>query len=592
MKTMRAVFLVTAIGALTSLFCVNAVSIGALNVGSSATVTSVATPQAIADVSNTVTVTGDQPDPNPDNNSATVVTSVVMGTGGPVDVLQHHLHATRDGWYVDPLITQNAATTTHLDPSFSASLNGPVYAQPLYVNNGPNGTAAFIVATEQNDVVALNAADGSQLWLNNLGTPVPRLQLPCGDIDPLGITGTPVIDPDMRAIFVDAMTTPDDGTTKQHLIYALSLDDGSVMPGWPVDVNTLSFGGLNFDSTVQNQRGALLLNAGVLYVPYGGHFGDCAGVDGTDYHGWVVAVPEADPTSPVAWATDGLKAGIWGVGGLSTDGRSVFAATGNTNTPDPMVWTGGEAIIRLGLDNTFSHAPADFFTPSNWFALDQCDLDLGGEAPIVLDVPGATPSQLVVALGKSGVAHLLDRTTLGGIGTGDGDNGEGVYSVRVATESPGAPPCDQQPRGRIRTAGAAFTAASGTYVVFSVSTPGATGFLCPGTPGDLVGLKISASNPPTVSVAWCADNHGRGAPIVTTTDGSSEPVVWTIGAETNGLTPPNRLYAYNGETGDVLFDGGGPAEQMSVVRRFSTPIAVNGRIIVTSDDTLFVFTVQ
>jgi hypothetical protein len=509
------------------------------------------------------------------DNTATAVRPILPGGGMPVDVFQHHLHPTRDGLYVDPLITQAAAMTTHRDLSFDGSLAGQqIHAQPLYVNNGPNGAAAFVVATEQNNVVVLDAGDGSTIWTTNLGVPVPGSTLPCGNIDPLGITGTPVIDPDARVIFLDAMTTPDGGATKQHLIYALSLDDGSVMPGWPVDVNTLSFGGLTFDSTVQNQRGALLLNAGVLYVPYAGHFGDC----GT-YHGWVVTVQESDPTSATAWATDGLKAGIWAVGGLTTDGTSIFAATGNTAGATD--WMGGEAILRLGLDGTFSHNPADFFTPSNWFTLDQNDLDLGGEAPLIVDVPGATPSQLVVALGKSGVAHLLDRNNLGGIGTGDGDNGEGLYSLRVATE-PGTPP-----RGRIRTAAATYTTASGTYVVFSVGTPGATGAGCPGTPGDLVALLIGASSPPTISVAWCADNHGRGAPIVTTTDGSSEPVVWTIGAEGT-----NQLYAYNGETGDPLFTGGGPDEQMTFVQRFSTPIAVNGRIIVAGDGRLFVFTTQ
>src|SRR5262249_16298326 len=153
------------------------------------------------------------------------------------------LHATRDGLYVDPLITQDAATTTHRDLSFDADLTGQrIHAQPLYVNNGPAGLAAFIVATEQNNVLALDAGDGSQISLTKLGAPVQLADLPCGNIDPLGITGTPVIDPDMRIIFLDAMTTPDGGTTKQHLIYALSLDDGSVIPGWPVDVNTLSFG--------------------------------------------------------------------------------------------------------------------------------------------------------------------------------------------------------------------------------------------------------------------------------------------------------------------------------------------------------------
>ena len=481
------------------------------------------------------------------------------------DVLRHHLNPTRDGLYKDPLITQNAARTTHRDLTFNALISGPAYAQSLYVTNGPGGTAAFIVVTEQDAVLALNASDGSLIWESDLGTPVPRSKLPCGDIDPLGITGTPVIDPETREIFLDAMTTPDDGTTKQHLIYALSLDDGSVIPGgWPVDVNSLSFRGLTFDSTIHNQRAALLLNSGVLYVPYSGHFGDCM-----NYHGWVVAVRESDPTSITTWATDAGGGGIWAVGGASTDGNSVFVTTGNTFNASG--WMGGEAVIRLGLDDTFSGDPADFFTPSNWLTLDSGDLDLGGAGPIVLDVPGATPSQLVVQLGKSGVAHLLDRNYLGGIGTGDGTNGEGLFSMKVAT-------------GMILTAAASYTTASGTYVVFS---DGGTGVGCPGTPGDLVALLINASDPPTISVAWCAANNGRGSPIVTTTDGSSQPVVWTIGAEGT-----NRLYAYNGETGETLFDGGGSDELMTFVRRFSTPIAVNGRIFVLGDDQLYAFTTQ
>jgi uncharacterized repeat protein (TIGR01451 family) len=568
-------------------------SIGALDVGSLVTVTIVVLPQAGGSIDNTATVTGNQPDPTPDDNTATVETSVVQTGGVPIDVLQHHLHATRDALYVDPLFTQSAASTIHRDLNFSVTVPGPVYAQPLYVTKGPGSAPAYIVATEQNAVVAIDASDGSQLWRSDLGTPVPRSALNCGDVDPVGIVGTPVIDSAARMIFLDAMTTPDAGVTKQHFIYALSLDDGSVIPGWPVDVNTLSYNGLSFDSGVQGQRGALLLNGGMVYVPYGGNFGDCTDFDGTPYHGWVVAVAENDPTSAVAWATDGNQAGIWAVGGLSTDGNSVFAATGNTSMGTPS-WRGGEAIIRLGLDDTFSCNPicnpANFFAPSNWALLDQFDLDLGDEAPLIVDVPGATPSQLIVALGKSGVAHLLDRNNFGGFGTGDGENGEGVYSVRVAIDNPPGNPL----RGRIRTAAATYTAASGTYVVFSVGTPGSLGVGCPGDPGDLVALLISASSPPTVSVAWCANDNGpgapfvgRGAPIVTTTDGSSQPIVWTIGAEGT-----NRLFAYDGETGAPLFSGGGPNELMTQVRRFMTPIAVNGRIIVVSDDTLYVFTTQ
>src|SRR2546430_3480966 len=76
------------------------------------------------------------------------------------DVLQYHLHGTRDGWYVDPQLTQAAAATMHRDPTFHAPLPGPTYAQPLYVARGPAGRAAFIVVTAQNLVLVLDAVDG------------------------------------------------------------------------------------------------------------------------------------------------------------------------------------------------------------------------------------------------------------------------------------------------------------------------------------------------------------------------------------------------------------------------------------------------
>src|SRR5260370_34478107 len=142
------------------------------------------------------------------------------------------------------------------------------------------------------------------------------------------------------------------------------------------------------------------------------------------------------------------------------------------------------------------------------------DADLGGSGPVLIDVPGATPSQLVVAFGKNGSGYLLERTNLGGIGAGDGTTGEGVKSARVST-------------GEIINAAAAYTAASGTYVVFNTS---GTGIGCPGTPGNLVALRIGASAPPSISVARCADAGGRGSPIATTTDGTSEPVVWDAGS--------------------------------------------------------------
>jgi len=200
----------------------------------------------------------------------------VCGAGsGWGDVLQHHNHQNRDGLYVDPLFTRAASRTIHRDSNFQAPLPGPTLAQPLYVSSGPSGAPALIAATEQNDVLALDAATGTTLWTVNLGTPIPLDTFDCGNIDPVGITGTPVIDIDSRAIYLNAMVTQDAGDTKQHFVYALSLDDGSTLPDWPVEISSsLHYGGFSFNAGAQNQRGGLILSGGILYVPYGGYFNE------------------------------------------------------------------------------------------------------------------------------------------------------------------------------------------------------------------------------------------------------------------------------------------------------------------------------
>jgi len=492
---------------------------------------------------------------------------LLQPTSAFADVLQHHNQNSRDGLYVDPLFTRAAARTIHRDSNFHAPLSGPMWAQPLYVTSGPGGTPAVIAATDQNDVSALDAATGSTLWTVHLGPPVPLRSLSCGNVDPVGITGTPVIDIDSRTIFVNAMTSPDDGEIKQHFVHALSLDDGSTLSGWPVEIGpSLHHSGFSFNPAGENQRGGLTLQDRILYVPYGGHAGDCG-----DYRGWLVGVPLDDPAHPIGWATDALGGGSWATGGVASDGTFVYFATGNTFGANS--WMGGEAILRFTAGPTFSGDPADFFTPSNWMYLDDGDLDLGGTGPVLVDVPGASPSALVVALGKNGVAYLLDRDNLGGIGTGDGIHGEGMTSELVSD-------------GEIKGAAAAYTTSSGTYVVFNTVDGGGVG--CPAEQtGDLIAFRIGSSSPPTITVAWCADNGGRGSPIVTTTDGSSEPVIWTTGAYYT-----NRLHGYDGETGELLFDGGGEAEQMTDVGHLQTPIVVDGRIFVAAFDEIYAFTTQ
>ena len=112
----------------------------------------------------------------------------------------------------------------------------------------------------------------------------------CGDILPIGIISTPVIDPQTRTIYVAGAVGNTTGITG-HQIHALSPDDGTERPGWPIDVTGMTSGGATFTPQPQNQRSALSLVNGILYVAYGGHNGDCG-----NYRGWVIAVNVADPT--------------------------------------------------------------------------------------------------------------------------------------------------------------------------------------------------------------------------------------------------------------------------------------------------------
>src|SRR5437667_2915900 len=333
--------------------------------------------------------------------------AAVLPTIAQVNVTQEHNNVSRDGVYIDAGFTSSAAANLTRDLNFNGALSGNVYAQPLYIEGGPNGPM-IIVVTESNNVYALNPTTGTVIWQRtDIGPPVTS-GLPCGNISPAGITGTPVVDLASRSLFFDALI---DGPTKKHFIYSLDLDTGVTTPGWPVDVNaTASYNGINFVSLAQEERGGLALVNGIVYVSYSGYLGDC----GT-YHGWVVGVDINNPSNVGGWATTAIGGVIWCYGGVASDGTNMFVVTGNTfNTGGN--WMGGEAIIRLQTGPTWTGQPTDYWAPTNWLSLDNTDTDLGGVSATVVDVPGATPSQLVLALGKDNNAYLVNRNNLGGIG--------------------------------------------------------------------------------------------------------------------------------------------------------------------------------
>lgn len=465
-------------------------------------------------------------------------------------VLTYHGDAGRSGNFVVPALTDGKARTLHLDPAFDARVAGHLYAQPLYWRVPGANAAMLLTASENNVVQAFDAATGKELWRRSVGRPVPRSALPCGNINPLGVTGTPAIDPDTQAIYFDAAVDETGGP--RHKLFALSLKDGSVLPGWPVDVaSALQKAGKRFDPRTQNQRTALTVLDGMVYAGYSGHFGDCG-----DYRGWIVGFSLHDPGKIVSFETRARGGGIWAPGGFPVVGHDIFFATGNTF--GARTWSDGEAVFRVGPDLRHSDNRRDYFAPSDWKSLDGSDGDLGGSNPIPVNVSRSGGSQaLMIALGKDGKAYLLDRNNLGGIGG----------QLTAATVSEDA----------IRTSPAAYPLGDDAMVAFE-----GRGARCPrSTRGEgLTVLKIHGGSPPAMTTAWCAAVKGRGSAMVTTTDGRANPIVWMLGAEGD-----DRLHVFRGDNGAPI----AASSPMRGLRHFQTLIATHDRLYVGADDRIYAF---
>jgi outer membrane protein assembly factor BamB len=266
----------------------------------------------------------------------------------------------------------------------SAALDGNVYAEPLIVGE------RLLVATQGNSVYALDAASGRQVWRAQLGAPVNGSTLPCGNVNPSGITGTPIADPSNNVLYVVAFLA--DGP--HHELFAVDLDSGAVRWHRPVDPPGLS-------GSVEQERGALAITGGRVYIPYGGLFGDCG-----PYKGALVSVAvdgQGPLTSYVVPTSRG--GGIWHPGGPAADpSGDLWVATGNTQSSGAFDY--GNAVIRLSP----KLEARDYFAPREWARLNESDTDLGSVGPALVG------TNRVLTAGKSGVAYLLDRGRLGNVG--------------------------------------------------------------------------------------------------------------------------------------------------------------------------------
>ena len=364
----------------------------------------------------------------------------------------------------------------------SPNLIGDVTAEPLYFNG------VVYVATMADYLYALDPTNGHVLWSNHLGTAYTASLLPCGgDWATVGVMGTPVIDPASNTLYAAAMVS-----SGRYYLVAINL---ATHASRYAAVNLTTTG---FSPAIQNQRGALTLYNGQVYIPFGGRDGDCG-----SYHGWVFRANAADGSGLVAYHTPAIGAGMWGrSGGVIAPGNLpggfYTLATGNavgSDVCESSTFKEQSALVKL---SSTLHI-YQYWAPSDWASLSCSDTDIGSLGPTMVG------SGLMFQGGKNGTGYLIDATNLGGIG------GEKA-SVSVC--------------GGGIFGGTAYDSSTGDIFV-----------PCGG------GLYALHQSGTTLTPLWNVTNNA-GAPIII------GGAVWAIDRNGNGM------YVYNESSGAVLYHDG------------------------------------
>ncbi|MHB1921242.1 MAG: hypothetical protein ACYCOO_03295 [Chitinophagaceae bacterium] len=364
-----------------------------------------------------------------------------------ISVLTQHNDNTRSGLnnQETQLTTSNVNTAT-FGKLFTLSVDDQVYAQPLVVGNLPinsgNHNVVFI-ATVNNTIYAYDGDSGDLYWKKNYtvaGMRPPNAKdmssswcNPYTDFsNNIGIIGTPVIDSANQTIYFVARST--DGTHFFQYLHAVNLLNGGEQPGSPVkiaaSVNGSGDGNVNnvvsFDPWHNNQRQALTLVNGVVYISFSSH------CDWNPYHGWILGYNAKTLQQQVVYndTPNGEGGGLWESGqGMAADAQGnlyIVSANGTvgqgnlylnsvngTNetkpNPDPTNLTDrAESALRL-TPNGSTLQVSSYFTPTNYLDLNTNDLDYGVMGAFL--IPN---SNYYFTGAKDGNLYLLNKDNMGG----------------------------------------------------------------------------------------------------------------------------------------------------------------------------------
>ena len=285
----------------------------------------------------------------------------------------------------------SAASFKKLTGAFDRRLDGAVYGSPIMVGSN------LIVATENNTVYALDPATGAVRWSRHLRSPIRNTGavLACaGNIDPTGITGTPAYDATTNRVFVVTVTySARTGVT--HELWGLTPTTGAVQLTKRVEVP-------GTDSRAQQQRAALAVDRGNVYIAFGGLAGDCG-----NYKGAVLSIKANGAAGGKAYVVPTPREGaIWAPGGpvVAPNGH-LFVAVGNGGSTTKFDYS--DSITEI---DPATMTRVDYFAPRSWASDNANDLDLGSMTPAY------TSAGYIFQAGKSGTAYTARIGHLGGIG--------------------------------------------------------------------------------------------------------------------------------------------------------------------------------
>jgi len=515
------------------------------------------------------------------SQSASATVFVVNSPG----LYTYHNDNQRTGQNLNEMVLTPAnVTPLNFGRLFAYPLDGYAYAAPLYVANLGIPNQGFhnvvYVATEHDSVYAFDAdgLNSAPLWHASFINPaagvtsVPFADVLVDDISPeIGITGTPVIDPASGTLFVVAKTKEIVGNTTSYVqrLHALDITTGAEKLGGPVVIQAsvpgsgydAQGGQIAFNPLWENQRPALLLLNGVVYVGFGSHG------DGNPFHGWVLGFDAATLRQVMAYNTtpNGCCGGIWhGGSGLAADSTgNIFFATGNGNFDAA---TGGseygDSIVKISP----SGAVLDYFTPHDHQTMDDNDLDIGSGGPLLLpDQSGPYPHLLILA-GKGGTIYVVNRDNMGHLNPGNSDN-------QIPQALVGILPGGNASNGNYKTP----VYFGGSVYFGAVSDP-------------IRAFQLSGGSLSTTSLVSQESYGFPGAALTISANGNSNGVLWAL--EKRFGTNPGILHAYDATNpGIELYnsDQTGSRDTLDSTVKFAPPVVVNGKVFVGSESQLAVY---